>query len=333
MIRTRSTGQHFVVFMVALVWLGGCASLPDLSSYTSSTIRLQSAIDSSGQVVLASLNSAKKALEAAKATQAATYKKHAGDFERHWKARVAAMDALVAYARSLEEIAASGRSGSKSAKAVAGAVTSFAESLGVVPGGQIVGVATDAAAFVYGQIAIIRAARSLQESIDATTPVLERLVQVIDKDLDDARKAFVYASDATKKELRVDYGHTKKAWEVLVDRRRERLERLHLTLADEKVSVVSALNATEREELEEIERRLLAVEPEWLRYQTKLAAIQDREDAGMEIISASQTALQDWIHAQKDLAASAGQRRPARLDGLADAVVEIRSLVERWRNL
>ncbi|MFI5401963.1 MAG: hypothetical protein ACHQ1G_03430 [Planctomycetota bacterium] len=121
----------------------------------------------------------------------------ADSLHENWTARNKAMTALLRYAQSLDAIAAAGRSGAESAGEVAASVQGLAEAAGIViPGSaEALAVATDAAKFIYGQLATIRAAHQLAEALDDAQPAIERIAEVLRKDLADL-DVVAQASDA-----------------------------------------------------------------------------------------------------------------------------------------
>ena len=75
------------------------------------------------------------------------------------RAHVASLDAATRYAESIEAIAGAGNKGGESARGVADSVATLAGTLGLTLGAPTA-VAANTGAFVYEQIARIRAARS-----------------------------------------------------------------------------------------------------------------------------------------------------------------------------
>ncbi len=84
-------------------WLGGCASLPEVSPFVEATVQLRSAMVASGIAVGTEL----------RLTPGAEAK--ADELARLWEVRVHSADALVNYSDSLAAIVRSGREGGAAA--------------------------------------------------------------------------------------------------------------------------------------------------------------------------------------------------------------------------
>ena len=132
----------------------------------------------------------------------------ADQLHTQWKARNEAFAALTTYARSLQDIIAAGENGAAAAEKIADSVAALAKGAGVaLPGSpEAISVVTDAAKFISAQIAIARAARSLQQSLVAAQPAVDEICRLIASDLHDLNDLFVAAATATDDAIRADYG-------------------------------------------------------------------------------------------------------------------------------
>jgi hypothetical protein len=155
MTRRGSTirGPRAVLAALALACslLPSCTSLPDTRGYTAATIQVKQAVASSGDVVRQELREA----IAARATAAddASVK----SLDAAWTTTAKTLDAMVAYAQSIEQIVDAGNRGAESAERVADSVKTLAEcfKISAVTGAsaELVQLATDTAKLVAGEYA------------------------------------------------------------------------------------------------------------------------------------------------------------------------------------
>ena len=169
---------------VFILSLSGCANLPDLSGYTAATDQLRQSIKSSGDAVAAEIDLLSLAFkESGGGENTVTDLQNAKtEFQKHWEYRNKAMTALVGYARSLEEITSAGKEGKKRAKALGDSIEGLLKTIGIFPSGNVVGVAREITQFAYSEIAKIKAQDSLYESLSETGPIMEKIVEIIEKD-------------------------------------------------------------------------------------------------------------------------------------------------------
>jgi hypothetical protein len=166
-----------------LALLGACTHLPDVGPFVQSTAEVRSAVITAGTVAIEEL----KYLP-----DGATY---AEKLSAQWQSRVRAMDGLVDYADALQSIVAAGSQGASSVGALADSVGQLAAAAGIVfPGAGTAAVATDAAKFVYAQIALVRAARALEKALEQSQPAVEQIARTIARDLDDLSAVFQAAN-------------------------------------------------------------------------------------------------------------------------------------------
>jgi hypothetical protein len=83
--------------------------------------------------------------------------------------------------------------------ALANAVTGLAKAAGVMS------VATDAATFIYSQLALIRASKSLEEALVHTKPPVERIALIIALDLKNADNSLQAALLNLLQKKQIDY--------------------------------------------------------------------------------------------------------------------------------
>jgi hypothetical protein len=68
-------------------------------------------------------------------------------------------------------------------------------------------------------------------------------------------------------------------------------------------------------------------------YKERIAPIRQREKAGRSILGAAENAVAAWGIAHQELVKAVKERKPVSLESLIAAVVEVRTLTQRWREL
>ena len=168
-----------------LALLGACTHLPDVGPFVQSTAEVRSAVITAGTVAIEELKYLPE-------DKGATY---AEKLSAQWQSRVRAMDGLVDYADALQSIVAAGSQGASSVGALADSVGQLAAAAGIVfPGAGTAAVATDAAKFVYAQIALVRAASALEKALEQSQPAIGQIAHTIARDLDDLSAVFQAAN-------------------------------------------------------------------------------------------------------------------------------------------
>ncbi|WP_313698005.1 hypothetical protein [Achromobacter sp.] len=312
--------------------LGGCTALPDTRGFTVATIQLKEAMGTTGEVVKAEVASASSA--GAVPRDDDSIKK----LDAAWSATMRSLDAMVAYAKSIEEIVDAGNRGAESARDVADSVKRLLDTVSIdvatSASAEVVGVATDTIAFVYGEYAKHVAAQSLEEALANFGPSMVRISALINAQVTDARRLFVLQIEfqvhhLNKPEL---YGE----WIALNDE----LSKLQDSATLQLFALISEGPARQPAKINELKAQLAQLDivhqnfaPHIAEYNEKLKAIRQREKAGLSIIGAAENALAIWGATQLQLAKAVKERKPVNLDSLIAAVAEVRTLTQRWREL
>jgi hypothetical protein len=318
-----------VIILVGVgVMLGGCATLPDTSVYTSATIQVKQAVATAGNVVEAEL-------ESAGTVPAEEVKK----FQKAWSTTIASLDAMVSYAESIEQIVDAGNKGEKSAMQVAGSVKKFAEAVKVDAmtgaAGEVFGTAAETGAFVYGEIAKIGAEKSLIEALSKADSWVIRINNMVQLQVEDARRLFHRQIKVQVQRLNTGddtgYGDWLKLNKAIGSTQLETIKEM------KKLFTASPMNLAEvkklQAELDQIEKTREQITSHIVEYEAKLAQIRNREKAGLSIIRASENAIAAWGAAHQNLVRAVKTRKPVSVESLTMAVGEIRTLIERWRKL
>ena len=354
--------RYVAIFALASCLLAGCTTLPNTSGYTAATIQLKHAVTTAGSAVETELASA---ISAGAVTRSST---RVEKFKQSWKKTVGSLDAMVAYAQSIEQIVDAGNNGAKSAKQVADSVMRLVNAVEVdattSTAAKGLDLISQAGVFAYGEYTKSRAAKSLERTLGRAGPVIAEVSKVVQDQIVDAEYLFVEQIEAQVLELEGDY----EDWIKLGDR----LEGMQQTATAQLVGLIAPVsvsvkdNLTEdvkkieesgwddmsgpnrearveefrTEQIKELETRIGQMEttrkeitPHLEEYKAKLSQIRQRGKAGRNIITASENTVASWSTTHQDLVEAVKERKPVSVESLTAAVVEIRTLIERWREL
>lgn len=312
--------------------LGGCTALPDTRGFTVATIQLKEAVGTTGEVVKTEVASASSA--GAIELDDASIKK----LDAAWSATMKSLEAMVAYAQSIEHIVDSGNRGAESARQVADSVKRLVDTVKfdatTGASAEVVGLATDTVAFVYGEYAKHVAATSLEEALIKFGPSMVKITALIKAQVADARRLFVLQIETQVQHLRS--GNLYGDW----IKRNDELGKQQKTATLQLLALTSAGPASKPAKINELKAQLAQlaivhqqIAPHMDEYNEKLKAIRQREKAGLSIIWAAENALATWGATQSQLALAVKERKPVNVESLIAAVAEIRTLTQRWREL
>jgi len=361
---TSSCGSLAMLILVCSL-TGGCTSLPNTSGYTAATIQVKQAVSTTGDVVTEELRLAIKA-QVTTANDETVKKLNAA-----WTATMRSLDAMVAHAQSIEQIVDAGNKGAESAKQVADAVKKLVDAVKVdaITGASatLVQLSTDTVAFVYGEYSKYVAAKSLEEALDRFGPAMEKITALVQEQIADARRLFVEQIEAQVQQLGAGgsgYGdwikrkdELSKKQEVatlqllqltspisdavqntLVDRARQiegaSWNAMPQTKKDAKVEEYRQGKVNElKTSIAQMDLAYKQVAPYLDEYNKQLIPIRRREKAGRSLLGAAENAVAAWGVAHQQLVRAVKERKPVSVESLLAAVVEVRTLIQKWREL
>ena len=296
--------------VLILVLATGCATLPDVSPFATASRQLAGAVKATGTAISEDLHATPELEAKAKA------------FDNAWAVRNDLMRAVVAYSDSLVAIVRASGDSREAARSLAEKVGALAQTVGVLqPGaGPAADVATDTAAFVWAQIALARAAASLEEALQQAQPAIERLT-VIKSDSKDLVSIVRGLAEAQRVDLNATYNEAI-GYRKDLAARRAKLRAKFGTLTD-----------AEATELKRIDDFLVPPNAEVQKYDERKVKIDTREKANLQLIAATRDAMEQWASAHRDVALALQSRRPVSTESLIEASVELRDLVKRVREL
>jgi len=184
----------------------------------------------------------------------------------------------------------------------------------------VIDVAADTAAFVWAQIALARAAASLEEALHHAQPAIERLT-VIKSDGRDLVSVVRGIAEAQRTKLGEKYNQTY-GYRKELDDRRARLRAKFGTLTDAELT-----------QLKRLDELMVPVSVEVQKYEEEKAKIDSREKSSLQLIAATRDAMEQWAAAHREVTLNLENRRPVSAESLTDAAVELRGLVKRIREL
>ena len=313
-------GVAKLLLPAVLALLTGCATLPDITPYRDATLQLRSAVVAGGNAVQSGLESAAASYEKEDAT-AAKIREEADKFSVEWQARIKGADALVAYSEAVTDIARSGTEGAASARLLADALTGLATGVGVVlPPAGTVATVTDVATFVYGHIAVARAAKSLDQALQSAQPVVDRAATVLSQDLQASLDILHAARRLQATALALKYNEETAYLKTLAEERKTIYGKGTLTSADEKrLRQIDALFEATREWREPMEKAQAEMD---VQYRLRI-----------QLIHATQVAVAEWAAAHRSLATAVKENRTVNVEALVQATLEAKELVRRLRAL
>jgi len=311
--RAVRTQAITLLAFIALALLApvGCGALPDASPLVDSAWSIHAAIDSAGGAVESELRRHPEGGE------------WADRFAQEWAVRTDATQALGEYAASIQSVVDAAGETRQRIGAVADSVTGLANAAGVVmPPAGVVAVATDAARFVLEQVNRIRAANSLEEAMGPAQVAVDFICGRIADDLRTTDEIILLVG--ADLESRVQARH-----QVEIEYR----DKLFIARNKAYAGAPQDVMLIEMGALYRIEE-LLALTNSWHEpLQTELASIQERTDAVRDVIAAAAGAVEAWPAAHAQLRAAIASGRTLHIAAAMSAVVEVRDLVQRMRDL
>ena len=304
-------GRLLLIAVIGAVCYGCAGPLPDVSPFVSASAQLRSGVASGG---------AATAAELARLPGGDEYAKQLGTA---WTSRVRLCDALVRYAQSLQDITRSGTQGRESVDAVASSVNALASAASVViPASGAVGVATDAARFVYAQIALVRASNSLEAALTAAAPAVDEVTNAIALDISQLGSLLNTASRTYQAELAQRYS-------TVLGYRRQLEKQRHAAYARLGTDSEAGLGQT----LQQLNTLLAASQDEYGVYEHELADAVKRRNAANAVVRAAADAVTEWGAAHRALVTAVREKRTVDVQSLVESTRELRELVRRMRDL
>lgn len=323
-----SSGLTFLLLIFSLLFTG-CTTLPDTSGYTIATIQVKQAIATTGEVVKGELQSAIKA----EATTANVGSLKA--FDKVWAVTMRSLDAMVIHAQSIEQIVDAGNKGSESAKAVADSVKNLVDTVKVdaISGttAEVFELSADTVAFVYGEYSKHVSAKSLEDALDKFGPSITKITVLIQAQITDARRLFEQQIAAQNFKLETDqkYGSWIKRYGELDELAALATQSLVKAVKNNDTSKITKAKTM----IADLDIASKMIEPRMDAYRQERDAIHQREKVGSSIIGSAELAVAAWGSAHQQLVKAVKERKAVSVESLTATITEIRTLIQRWREL
>jgi hypothetical protein len=325
-----SIGKRSLAMLAAAgLAIAACTTLPDTSGYTTATISMKQSVVSAGAILRTELGRLPQRLPAGNLRDNATTA--GANFDAAWLKTTASLDGAVAYAESIQAITRSGNQGGESVRQVADSLGELAGAVGVLPAAPIVKLATDTLVTVGRQIALVRATRSLERSLEESAPLIRAFGGEMATQVIGARQIFVDAIGIERDSLNRQYQSAVTSDQVLIERE-DRLVRQLAALAAATQDDAAERGRVEAN-LERVRAARTALRPFVTAHSSGMEDVATRERAGIELFAATEAAVRNWQAAHASLVSAVRDRRPVSFESLQAASVEIRALIERWRDL
>lgn len=297
--------------MLTLAAVGGCGSLPDASGLVESAWSIHGAVNSAGGAVEAELRRYEEEGELASA------------FAESWAHRTAALKGLAEYAAAVQSVVEAAGETRQRIAALADGISGLAGAVGIaLPPAGIVAVTTEAAGIVLEQVNRIRAANSLEEAMEPAQEAVDFICGRIAADLRTTDEIVQLLEADARSRLQLRWGD-EQAYRAAIEEARRDVFRLG----------AAALEPASQARLRELDDLLAATEGRHAVYEAEMHDLAERATSIRDVIAAAAAAVQAWPSAHAQLRAAVASGRSLNIAAAMNAVVEIRDLVERMRDL
>lgn len=308
---------------IALLAAGAaaCTPLPDTSGYTAASSQLKQSAVAVGTVMhdeLARTTDQIPGEENRARLAAATT-----SFDNAWHDTVGSLSAMADYAQSVEDLTNAGNHGADSARQLSQSVLSLAGAVGIVPGAAVAGAAVDTLALLNSAVANIRASRSLTASLAAANPIVRDIAGRVTDQVNNAEATFNALISQQRAQADIAFSDVHDLDAALRP----------MELAAAARAAGGAADSGSTAELARLRDARALLAPRVAEYQAAQDAIAARERAGRDLFLATKTALQNWAESHDRLVRAVQERRPVTFQSLLAASQDVRSLVQRWRDL
>lgn len=314
-------GRTFVVSVrglglaTAFSWLASCATPPDVAGFAAATGEISQSVRAAGPAIASAIRDMRGRPDDVQRWNEA------------WKRRREVMDRLVDYGESLVELRRAAMVSGETAKTVAARLGDLANAAGITEpvegAATVVGIAVDAAAFVWRQIALARGAETMRQSVEAAHPAVVSIAEIVGKDLRDAR---IIVRGAIENR-RGDVIAAPEFNEVAGFRAQVEKARLELFRAPPK-----DWSAKQVARLAELDTIAAAADKAMKPQSDALSALDDQEKTQLALLDAAADAVDAWAVAHGRLLAALRNQQPVSLESLERAAIELRALIKKVRD-
>jgi len=179
----------------------------------------------------------------------------------------------------------------------------------------------------------------LEEALEKFGPSMAKITELVQAQIADARRLFVEQIEAQVQLLQTPaqtpedtgrrFGNWIKRNGELDETAAQATQLLVRGIKNNAPSDITQAKAV----IADVEAGQKMVAPRLAEYEAKIHAIRQREKAGRSILGTAENAVAAWGMAHQQLVKAVKERKPVSVESLTAAVVEIRTLVQRWREL
>lgn len=306
-------------FVLAALAVGGCVS-PNLEPFVEATATLRTSVKVGGDMVIAPLTNQSVWDSTEKKYIPPGDPKHpAAQLANSWELREEAMDAVVVYSASLAAIGEASAKRQENAKEVVNSVKELASAIpGVSTGSSAAG---DLLIMGLETIIEVKAYHDMAKAVEAASPAIELVADVLKKDFRSLAKLFESAQIDKLSQVLVDIRPVQRYYDKLLTAQKEQRERVSENVSD------IALG----EEQKRLDGLIAAVEPEITSLKTEKTALEAEMTNGLEFYDSTIKAIDAWSEAHASLKEYFDENRRPNLVLLAAHVEELKELVNKLK--
>lgn len=351
------------LLLLLTITISSCRTLPKVTTFVEASSQMRKGINDSFSAIDKSLTanelttvvSSDQASAGAITTTLSSLKSDGDKLKKVSKVVDGSLLGIVSYASALSNLVDKGNSGEKDALQVTKSLTDILELLKAEPAAKIVGITADGIAKINGQIARVRAAKSLQKIMIEASPTLEEYGVMLPKLLDElknynrsvfqAKRQLLVMPNTMNKtigdysnELEKEYINIYREITLIANYKNdkspanlEQLKSMDALITDEKsaISRQSDLLAKSKDNERERERILPMVE--------KVRANQAKylEDFSTinQLLDKSKDAIRAWLNTHNDIQEQLANKSLPNFQELIEIVDDLKTIREKLKNL
>jgi hypothetical protein len=298
--------------------LAGCGTLPDGRPFADASSALSSSVRASGQAVSDSLRDAGSLM---RPSEARDYEELAQSLDAAWAERIKATQGAVAYSQAIAELIAAGNSGAQTARQVGDNLEALAAAAGISMAAPVVGVAGNAASFLFERIALIRASHKLEDAVLLAQPAVDQIAAHLAFETTAKLKPILKAGYKNSISAIKDGYSAEDDFAKNLDARRDNLLQTLLK------------NPENESELVVLERLRAHVSPQLQERDQKIEQVLKAYKIRLALVNTLAGSAPIWAAAHRDLAWAIQEKRKVSVIELQETVGELKELIKQVRTL
>lgn len=333
----------YALILITIMLFSECRPLPNIEPFADQTVTMTSAIGKSFSQTESLLS------------QTDICNGEVKKLRDSWNQTRQTLTSLIAYSDALASLVESGKKGEEVGKTLAGTLKDLAAKVGLKPVSEGLEIVTGPAAKIYGEIAKIRAKKSLKKAVETAQPVIEEISKIIIKNLDalneinkttelellrinDESERYKFVVPYYKAMLSLDEIHVKEL--TLIAQYLTDPVQYELTLGGIKIKRPEELPI--RPQVEERQRKLLLLSKSiqhaisWYRnvyesYLEREREIKENTKNTSRIIRISKAAIRTWASTHKKLKKTLNKKQRLSIRELASKISDINEVYKSFK--